>query len=98
MTTSTARKIESQTRKIVMTVCENKNDLSAQKLAGLAMLVIIGFAMLSGTEFSALAIVTPMALAAVFSKEKVLDFGIFGVKKSNVQPRRFSPRTAQGQR
>ncbi len=98
MTTSTARKIEPQAREIIMTVCEKKDNLSAQKLAGLAMLVLIGFALLSGTEFAALAIVTPMALAAVFSKEKVLDFGIFGVRKSTVPPRKFSPKTAQERR
>lgn len=80
MTTSTARKIEPQAREIVMTVCERKNDLAAQKLAGLAMLVIIGFTLLSGTEFAALAIVAPMALTAVLSKEKILDFGIFRYK------------------
>ena len=98
MTTSTARKIEPQAREIIMTVCEKKENLSAQKLAGLAMLVLIGFALLSGTELATLAIVAPMALAAVFSKEKVLDFGIFGVRKSTVPPRKFSPKTAQGQR
>lgn len=80
MTTSTARKIEPQAREIVMTVCERKNDLAAQKLAGLAMLVLIGLALLSGTEAVALAIVAPMALTAVLSKEKVLDFGIFRYK------------------
>lgn len=95
MTTSTARKIESQTREIVMTVCEKKDNLAAQKLAGLAMLVLIGFALISGTELAALAIVSPMALAAVFSKEKLLDFGIFAVKKPTVRPRKSSPKTAQ---
>lgn len=103
MTTSTARKIEPQAREIVMTVCEKKDafaaqNLAAQKLAGLAMLVLIGFALLSGTELAALAIVAPMALAAVFSKEKVLDFGIFGVKKPTARPRRFSPKAVKGQR
>lgn len=98
MITGAARKIEPQAREIVMTVCEKENDLAAQKLAGLVMLVLIGFALLSGTELAALAIVAPMALAAVFSKEKVLDFGIFGVKKSTVRPRKFSPKTAQERR
>lgn len=93
-----ARKIEPQAREIVMTVCEKKDELTAQKLAGLAMLVLIGFALLSGTELSALAIVAPMALAAVFSKEKVLDFGIFCIKKPTVRPRKFSPKTAQERR
>ena len=97
MTTSTARKIEPKTE-ILMTVCEKKDNLAAQKLAGLAMLVLIGFALISGTELAALAIVSPMALAAVFSKEKVLDFGIFTVKRSTVRPRKSSPKTAQGQR
>lgn len=83
MTTSTARKIEPQAREIVMTVCEKKDTLKAQRLAGFAMLVLIGFALLSGTELSALAIVAPMAFAAVFSKEKVLDFGIFWCKKDS---------------
>lgn len=94
MTTSTARKIEPKTE-ILMTVCEKKDNLAAQKLAGLAMLVLIGFALISGTELAALAIVSPMALAAVFSKEKVLDFGIFTVKRPTVRPRRSSPKTAQ---
>lgn len=94
MTTSTARKIEPKTE-ILMTVCEKKDNLAAQKLAGLAMLLLIGFALISGTELAALAIVSPMALAAVFSKEKVLDFGIFTVKRSTVRPRKFSPKTAQ---
>lgn len=96
MTTSTARKIESQASKIVMTVCDKKESLAAQRLAGLAMLVLIGFALLSGTELAALAIVAPMALAAVFSKEKLLDFGIFCIKKSVIRSRKFSPKTAQG--
>lgn len=101
MNTGAARKIEPQTREIVMTVCKNKDDLAvqsltAQRLAGLAMLILIGFALLSGTELAALAIVSPMALAAVFSKEKLLDFGIFCIKKPTVRPRKFSPRTAQG--
>lgn len=81
MTTSTARKIEPQTREIVMTVCEKEENLVPQRLAGIAMLVFIGFALLSGTELAALAIVSPMAFTAVFSKEKVLDFGIFCIKK-----------------
>lgn len=81
-----------------MTVCEKKDNLAAQRLAGLAMLLLIGFAMLSGTELAALAIVSPMALAAVFSKEKVLDFGIFAVKRPTAPPRKFSPKTAQGSR
>ena len=98
MTTSTARKIEPQTREIVMTVCKKKDNLAVQKLAGLAMLALIGFALLSGTEFAALAIVSPMALAAVFSKEKVLDFGIFAITKPTAQPRKFSPKTVQEKR
>ena len=98
MTTSTARKIEPQAREIMMTVCEKKDNLTAQKLAGLAMLVLIGFALLSGTDFAGLAIVSPMALAAVFSKEKVLDFGIFCIKKPTAPPRKFSPKTAQERR
>lgn len=98
MTTSTARKIEPQTREIVITVCEKKDNLVAQRLAGLAMLVLIGFALISGTELAALAIVSPMALAAVFSKEKLIDFGIFAVKRPTVRPRKSSPKTAQGQR
>ena len=98
MTTSTARKIEPQAREILMTVCEKKDNLTAQKLAGLTMLVLIGFALLSGSEFAALAIVSPMALAAVFSKEKILDFGIFYIKKPTVPPQKFSPKTAQERR
>lgn len=96
MMNSTARKIEPQTRKIVMTVCKKRDDLAAQRLAGAVMLVLIGFTLISGTELAALAIVAPMALAAVFSKEKVLDFGIFRIKRPTVRPQKFSPKTAQG--
>lgn len=96
MTTSTARKIEPQTKKITMTVCEKKENLAAQKFAGLVMMIFIVLAMISGTELSALAIVSPMALTAIFSKEKVLDFGIFCIKKPTVRPQKFSPKTAGG--
>lgn len=98
MTTSTARKIEPQPREIVMTVCEREETLVPQRLAGIAMLVLIGFALLSGTELATLAIVSPMALTAVFSKEKVLDFGIFRIKKPTARPRGSSPKTARVKR
>ncbi|MCM1329744.1 MAG: hypothetical protein NC253_09930 [Ruminococcus sp.] len=97
MNASTARKLEPQ-RKIVMTVCENGENLVPQRLAGLGMLVLIAFALFSGTEFAALAIVSPMALAAVFSGEKLLDFGIFPKIRLRVKPRKFSRKKARGSR
>lgn len=81
-----------------MTVCDKKESLAAQRLAGLSMLVLIGFVLLSGTELAALVIVAPMALAAVFSKEKLLDFGIFPKIKFTARPRKFSPKKARGRR
>lgn len=98
MNTSTARKIEVQPKRIAITVFERRDSLAPQRLAGLAMLVLIGFALLSGTELAALAIVSPMALAAIFSKEKVLDFGIFPKIRFKSKPQKFSPKTARGTR
>lgn len=65
-------------REIKLTVRKKAgNSLAAQKLAGAAALLfsIIGLAL--GGDFSAAAVIIPPALAAVFSKEKLLDFGIF---------------------
>ncbi len=49
----------------------------SQKIAGAVMTVIALSAALFGGMTAALIIVPP-ALAAVFSKEKILDFNIFG--------------------
>ncbi len=65
-------------REIKLTVRKKaENPLAAQKLAGAAALAfsLVGLAL--GGDFSAAAVMIPPALAAVFSKEKLLDFGIF---------------------
>ncbi len=50
---------------------------TSQKIAGAVMTVIALSAAFFGDTAAALVIVPP-ALAAVFSKEKILDFNIFG--------------------
>lgn len=77
MTTSNARKINvekniTMTRRVV-----RRNNLMMQKLAGILMLVFVAVCFVIGGYFVAAAVLTPFALAAVFSKKKVLDFGIF---------------------
>lgn len=57
-----------------------KNPLAVQKLAGIAMLLIIAAALISGGELAGIAILTPMAVSAIFSKQKLMDFGIFSKK------------------
>lgn len=54
-----------------------RNDLAAQKLAGVMMLAVVAIGLAIGGDFSAVAVIVPLALAAVFSKEKLLDFRIF---------------------
>ena len=77
MTTSNARNLNSE-RKITMTRrVARKNNLAAQKLVGVIMLVLVAIAFMIGGRFVGAAVLIPFALAAVFSKEKVLDFGIF---------------------
>lgn len=81
MTTSNARKLQSSERRITMTVCAERKNLKAQKLTGLFMLAVVTVSLFIGGDFSAAAVISPLALAAVFSKEKVLDFNIFENKK-----------------
>lgn len=78
MTTSNARKLQNSERRIVMIGRRTKrNDLAAQKLAGVMMLAVVAIGLAIGGDFSAVAVIVPLALAAVFSKEKLLDFRIF---------------------
>ena len=74
----------SEVREIVMTSHIAKriieNPLAAQKLSGIAMLIIIAAALIAGSDLAGLAILTPMAFSAVFSKHKLMDFGIFSRK------------------
>lgn len=81
MTGSNAKILASEEKKITVTVRRKKNQLVLQKLAGAAMLILIGTAMSAGEEASAAAILAPMAFAALFSKEKLMDFGAFYRKK-----------------
>ncbi|MCM1024439.1 MAG: hypothetical protein NC395_10330 [Prevotella sp.] len=60
-------------------------SLRTQKLAGAAVLAVSLSAALFGGEFSAAAVMAPPALAAIFSKEKILDFGIFGRTKKQTE-------------
>lgn len=53
-------------------------SLRMQKLAGAAVIAAALAAVFLGGELSAAAVMIPPALAAVFSKEKLLDFNIFG--------------------
>ena len=80
MTSSNARIITEERKEIVMTVKRRKNPLAAQRLAGMAVLLIVFMAVAVGGELSAAVVLAPMALASVFSKEKLLDFGIFAKK------------------
>lgn len=89
MTTSNAKRLEQENRERRITV-RSKNmsgtsrasrsdkSLRPQKLVGGIVLAISLAAVFFGGELSAAAIMIPPALAAVFSKEKVLDFYIFG--------------------
>ena len=77
MTTSNARVITEERKAIVMRSRPRRNRLAAQKLAGIAVLVMTAAMIAVGGEASAAAVLVPMALAAVFSKEKLMDFGIF---------------------
>lgn len=72
---------ESHVKEIVMTSRFTdkfrKNPLFAQKLAGTVMSVIILSALMLGGEFTGIVLLAPMAAASVFSKQKLMDFGIF---------------------
>ena len=80
MTSSNARVITEERKNIVMTDSRRKNSLAAQKIAGAAMLALTAAATALSGEISALVVLAPMALAAVFSREKLMDFGIFARK------------------
>lgn len=79
---------ESHVKEIVMTsrITEKfrKNPLFAQKLAGIVMLVIIASALLLGGEFTGIVLLAPMAAASVFSKQKLMNFGIFFKKNEKL--------------
>ncbi|MBQ7980719.1 MAG: hypothetical protein IJ305_03830, partial [Oscillospiraceae bacterium] len=77
MTTSNARKINVEKNITMTRRVARKNKLMMQKLVGVLMLVFVAVSFMIGGHFVASAILVPFALAAVFSKEKVLDFGIF---------------------
>lgn len=80
MTTSNARKIDRENKERKITVISRKRDksLRMQKLAGAAVIAASLAAVFIGGELSAAAVLVPPALAAVFSKDKLLDFNIFG--------------------
>ena len=79
---------ESHVKEIVMTSRFTdkfrKNPLFAQKLAGIVMLVIIASALLLGGEFTGIVLLAPMAAASVFSKQKLMGFGIFFKKNEKL--------------
>lgn len=92
MTTSNAKIIEQENkenaaRRITVSSADRtgcaaafraEKSLRMQKLAGAAVIVAALAAVFLGGELSAAAVMIPPALAAVFSKEKLLDFNIFG--------------------
>lgn len=81
MTGSNAKIIIADEKKITMTVRSKKKSLVSQKLAGAVMLIFIAVSMFVGGGASAAVILTPMALAAVLSKQKLMDFEIFGKRE-----------------
>ena len=80
MTSSNARVITEARKEIVMNSRSRKNNLAAQKISGIIVLITAAAMTALGGEASAAALLVPMALAAVFSKEKIMDFGIFARK------------------
>ncbi|GEM_PF-3532904 len=77
MTTSNARKLTVEKNITMTRRVQRKNNLAMQKLVGIIMLIFVAVSFMIGGYFVASAVLAPFALAAVFSKEKVLDFGIF---------------------
>ncbi len=77
MTTSNARKLTAEKNITMTRRVARKNNLVMQKLAGLIMLAVVAIALVIGGDFAAMVVIAPLALAAVFSKEKLLDFRIF---------------------
>ncbi len=80
MTSSNARKINVEKNITMTSRVVKKNNLAAQRLVGVLMLALVAIAFVIGGEFTAAVVIAPIGLAAVFSKEKVLDFGIFSNK------------------
>ena len=87
MTTSNAKNLDRVNRERRITVTSqyggkrssrSDKSLRPQKLAGGIVIAVSLAAVVFGGELSAAAVMIPPALAAVFSKEKLLDFGIFG--------------------
>lgn len=82
MTTSNAKKIAAVRKNIKMTVCRaERNSLAVQRAAGAVMLGISAAGVIIGGDMCGAAVLAPMALAAVFSKEKLLNFGVFSSEK-----------------
>ena len=81
MTGSNAKVLTAEENNIRVTVRRKKDSLIMQKLAGAIMLIFIAVSVLAGGSVSVSVILAPMALAAVFSKQKLMDFGIFETKR-----------------
>lgn len=88
MTTSNAKNIDRENREQRITVTARSSrrrsdkNLCPQKLAGGTVLAVSLAAVVFGGELSAAAVMIPPALAAIFSKEKLLDFSIFGKNRT----------------
>ena len=80
MTTSNARKINAEKNITMTRHVARKNNLMMQKLVGMLILAFVAVSFMIGGYFAASAVLAPFALIAIFSKEKVLDFGIFSNK------------------
>lgn len=94
MTGSNAKVLTEERKNIVMTAGRKKdNSLAVQKFAGISLLAATFAATIINGELSAMAVSVPFALAAVFSKEKIMDIDLFGVGKNHLQaePARISP-------
>ncbi len=80
MTTSNARKINVEKNITMTRRVARKNNLMMQKLVGVLILAFVTLSFVIGGHFVASAVLAPFAVIAIFSKEKVLDFGIFSNK------------------
>ena len=89
MTGSAAKVIDSERKQIVMTHTVKRSSLAGQKAAGVMILAAAAAGVIAGSSFSALLVLSPLALAAVFSKEKIMDFRIFGSQSREKQMRDF---------
>ncbi len=82
MTGSNARVLEEERKNIVMTSGgKRENGLAVQKFAGISMLAATFAATVINGELSVMAVSVPFALAAIFSKEKIMDLDLFGTSK-----------------